>query len=133
MVAMALQCYIIGLLNSSLQVMFSRGKPGTGARQWSMAYLLGCALATITVYCNCFGEQLWKGSPCWVPPPPPTCMHASRSSLSLLVCSTLGRGGRVLRTVLPASACTTARLPASTVPDDTQLQSAAPLPLCSLL
>ncbi|KAK9812147.1 hypothetical protein WJX73_000290 [Symbiochloris irregularis] len=66
LVAMSVQCYVIGRLNSYLQNCFSAAKPGAGARQWSLSYIVGCALATITIYCNCFGEQLWKGAPCWI-------------------------------------------------------------------
>ena len=78
-----MQCYSIGLLNSTLQGYFSRNKPGTGTQQWSLSYILGCALATITIYCNCFGEQLWKSSPCWVCAAAQSCYRMILMSISL--------------------------------------------------
>ena len=64
--ASSVQCYVIGRLNIILQNKFSAHKPAGGARQWSMSYIIGCALATITIYCNCFGEQFWELSQRWV-------------------------------------------------------------------
>ena len=65
-IAFSLQCKAMGNVNAWLQLRFNSLKPENGGKQWSMSYIFGCAIATITIYCSCFGEQLWKSTPTWV-------------------------------------------------------------------
>ena len=35
-------------------------------KQWTAAYIIGSALAGVTLFCTSFGEFIWKGSLTWV-------------------------------------------------------------------
>ena len=49
-----------------MQDAFGICKPGPGVKQWTPAYIIGSALAGVTIFCTSFGEFIWKGSLTWV-------------------------------------------------------------------
>lgn len=57
---------VLMLLVGLLQKQFDISKPGPGERRWTPAFLLSCSMASVSVFCTCFGECLWKGSLTWV-------------------------------------------------------------------
>lgn len=64
--AKTLQSLLIGYLLSIMHARTRVFRRQTGAKQWSIDWLIGCMVAVVTQYCSCFGGIIGKSSPSFV-------------------------------------------------------------------
>ena len=69
LVSKTLQGALVKKLLGALHLKTAFCRPPGGSKAWSIEWLCGCLVATVTRFSSCFGGILGKGSPAWVSGP----------------------------------------------------------------